>query len=128
MTVQNAPSPCVASFDDVSIAELESLSPDELDALPFGVVGMAASGETEIYNATESRIAGLRPARVLGKPFFTEVAPCMNNNLVAHRFDNEPELDATINYVLTLRMKVTPARLRLLRSGSARRHYLLVQR
>ena len=60
------------------------------------------------YNATESRMAGLSPERVLGLPLFTTVAPCMNNYLVAQRFDDARErgepLDDTIDYVLTLRM------------------------
>jgi photoactive yellow protein len=127
MIAQKAPT-SVATFDNISIAELESLSPGDLDQFPFGVVGMAPTGDTEVFNTMESRLSGLRPDQALGKPFFTEVARCMNNRHVAHRFDEEPELDVTIDYVLALRMEFIPVRLRMLRSGSVRRRYLLVQR
>jgi photoactive yellow protein len=104
------------------------MAPGECDELPFGVVGMSPSGVVEIYNATESRFAGLRPASVMGKAFFAAVGACMNNDRVARRFETEPELDATIDYVLTLRMRRTPAKLRMLRNPSTSRRYLLVGR
>ena len=40
----------------------------------------------------------------------------MNNYLVAQRFIDEPEIDDTIDFVLTLRMRPTPVKLRLLKS------------
>jgi photoactive yellow protein len=128
MLAQEKLAPAAAGFADVSIADLERLSPAERDELPFGVIGVAPSTEVEIYNKTESRIAGLSQDHTIGKFMFTVVAPCMNNYLVAQRFENEPELDAIVPYVLTLRMKPTPVRLRLLSTASTRRRYILVER
>ena len=118
----------LTSFDEITIERLDGLSEKEIDALPFGVIGIAPTGEAEIYSLPESRLTGLAPERVLGRRFFAEIGRCMNNDLVAGRFLNEPDLDATLDYVLTLKMQVTPARLRLLRGASVRRRYLLVQR
>ncbi len=80
------------------------------------------------YNATESRLAGLPADTVLGEAYFQNVAQCMNNYLVAQRFEDETELDATLDYVLTLRMRPTPVKLRLLKKAAITTAYVLVQR
>jgi photoactive yellow protein len=112
----------------VSFAALDAASAQALDALPFGVIGFAADGLVTRYNVFESRGAGLRAANVVGRHVFHEIAPCMNNFMVAQRFEDEPQLDATVPYVLTLRMRPTPVRLRLLRSPESASRYLLVDR
>jgi photoactive yellow protein len=115
-------------FAALSYAQLAASSPAELDALPFGVIGFRPDTEVEIYNATESRLAGLSPDRVVGKPYFAIVAPCMNNFLVAQRFEDEDQLDDVIDYVLTLRMRPTKVRMRLLKQAGAAMRYILIQR
>ena len=116
-------------FDDTaSLAKLDAMSPQALDELTFGVVRMRRDGEVVAYNLLESQMAGLSRERVLARNFFSEVAPCTNNYLIAERFISEPELDATLDYVFTLRMKPTPVKLRLLKSVSADHMYLLVKR
>ncbi|MTV39750.1 phosphonate transporter [Duganella radicis] len=113
-------------------ALLADMDEPALDALPFGVIGFDAEDRVRRYNAFESQAAGLRPERVLEQNLFTVVAPCMNNFMVAQRFldaraDGTP-LDDTINYVLTLRMRPTKVRLRLLSAPAAALSYVLVQR
>jgi photoactive yellow protein len=115
-------------FETVTLAELESLGQEARDELPFGIVGFDRSTIVEIYNATEARMAGLNPASVVGMPFFDTVGQCMNNFMVAQRYEDEPELDALVPYVLTLRMRPTRVRLRLLATVKAPRRYLLVER
>lgn len=110
------------------IGGLDAAAPEALGALAFGVIGLGEDGLVEIYNAFESRAAGLTPDRVIGRHFFVDVAPCMNNYLVAERLENEPSLDDIIPYVLTFRMRPTPARLRLLRAPDIRRRYVLIDR
>lgn len=56
--------------------ELERLSPQALDQLPYGVIALGLDGRIVRYNLAESRFARLDRARVLGRPFFGEVAPC----------------------------------------------------
>jgi photoactive yellow protein len=113
-------------------AELDRLGDDELDALDFGVIGMDAEGLVRRYNAFESKAAGLSQARCLGQPLFTVVAPCMNNFMVAQRFDEAGEtgqpLDAVVDYVLTLRMRPVKVKLRLLATAGGTHRYVLVQR
>lgn len=120
--------PSVVDFDAVSFDDLERMEAGDRDALSFGVIGLSEGNEVELYNATEGRLAGLSPSRVIGGAFFVSIAPCMNNYLVAQRFEDEAELDETIDYVLTLRMKPTKVKLRLLKRPGAARRYVLVKR
>ena len=115
-------------FEAVRIAELVESDAERLDGVPFGVIGFASDAIVTVYNATESRNAGLRPQRVLGKHFFEEVAPCMNNFMVAQRFDDEDVLDDIVPYVLTLRMRPTPVRLRLLKAPGCVTRFVLIER
>ena len=105
---------------------LEALDADGLDALAFGVVRMDRAGIVVVYNTFEGAAAGLSPGKIAGRHFFEAVAPCMNNSMVAARFEEEPELDAIIDYVLTFRMRPTPVRLRLLQSAPVPHLYVLV--
>ncbi len=113
-------------------ARLDQCTPEQLDALDFGVIGFGADTNVTLYNAFESQAAGLSPQRVLGQPLFTNVAPCMNNFMVAQRFEDAAAdgtaLDETIGYVLTLRMKPVKVLLRLLALPGAPLRYVLVQR
>ena len=108
------------------LATLCQLDAEALNGCAFGVVGMDAAGAVVQYNAYESRRAGMSAERVLGRNFFTEVAPCTNNYLVATRYEGEPAIDDVIPYVFTLRMRPTPVQLRLLKALGAERMYLLV--
>lgn len=120
--------PCPA-FDAAGLFDWLEVAPAAaLDAAPFGIIGFDDQGGIVIYNAYEARAAGLRPERVLGRSLFGEVAPCMNNFLVAQRFEDEAALDATLPYTLTLRMRPTEVRLRLLQQDGGACAYVLVQR
>ena len=116
------------NFEAVVLSDLDTMSIEERDALPFGVVGFDANTIVQSYNATEARMSGLDPATVIGVPFFEAVAQCMNNFMVAQRFEDEPEIDDIIPYVLTLRMRPTRVRLRLLASPAISQRYILIER
>ena len=117
-----------ATIDTMTLAELQNMPGEVRDQQAFGIIGLDRSGIVEIYNATEARMAGLAPDTVLGASFFNAIAQCMNNFLVAQRFEDEAELDAVIPYTLTLRMRPTPVRMRLLASPSAPLRYILIER
>jgi photoactive yellow protein len=114
------------------LSAIDAEAAEGLDQLDFGVIGFDAETAVTHYNAFESQAAGLSPQRVLGQPLFTLVAPCMNNFLVAQRFEDAAEsgtaLDDTIDYVLTLRMRPIKVKLRLLAGAQRGTRYVLVQR
>ena len=116
------------TFSGIDLDHLNVADAAFLDALPFGVVGLSGSGITEIYNSTEARYAGLHRDSVIGQPFFLVTGVCMNNFLVAQRFEDEDAIDSIIDYVLTFRMRPTPVKLRLLKQPHVSRRYLLIQR
>jgi photoactive yellow protein len=105
---------------------LELATAEALDSLPFGLIAMAVDGTVEHYNLAEAKIAGLTPARVVGRNFFTSVAPCTNNFMVAHRFEAEASIDEIIDYVFTFIMVPKRVHLRLLKQPNGRRMYLAV--
>ena len=121
------------AFDQPDLfLSLAAQSAETLDSLDFGVIGFDAETIVQQYNAFEARAAGLSPQRVLGQPLFTLVAPCMNNFMVAQRFEDAAQsgaaLDATMDYVLTLRMRPVKVKLRLLAGAAPGMRYVLVQR
>jgi len=124
--------PAIAYDLEQLLDYLNGATDDALDALEFGVIGFDAAGMVRRYNAFESKLAGLSVQRVLGNPLFTVVAPCMNNYLVAQRFDDAldtgSKLDQTLDYVFTLRMRPAKVKLRLLADPASSMRYLLVRR
>jgi photoactive yellow protein len=111
---------------------LAALDDNGLDDLDFGVIGFTTDGRICRYNRHETQATGLSQARVLGRQVFDDVAQCMNNYLVAQRFEDalasQQPLDQVIDYVLTWRMKPTPVALRLLARPPAAMQYLALQR
>lgn len=119
-----------AAFDAADIYDFLLQADDEtLDALEFGVIAFDAATTVKRYNAHESRLAGLSHGRVVGHPLFKVVAPCMNNYMVAQRFEDALDgLDVTIDYVLTLRMRPVKVMLRLLAGPPEALRFVLVKR
>ena len=116
------------------LAQLAALDDDGLDRLAFGVIGFGKEFDAKVvrYNAREQQGSGLDPSRVMGLPLFSVVAQCMNNYLVAQRFDDAVEagqdLDATLDFTFTLRMKATPVRLRLLSDPGHPTQFIAIRR
>lgn len=112
--------------------QLTGFDDEALDTLDFGVIGFGADTVVRRYNALESTMAGLSRERVIGHALFTVVAPCMNNFMVAHRFEEaaagHAALDVTIDYVLTLRMRPVKVQLRLLARPGHDHRFVLVNR
>ncbi len=120
-------------FTSTDLLDWLARADDEaVDALGFGVVQMDEHGLTQRYNAHESSQSGLPKSEVLHQHFFEKIAPCMNNLMVAGRFEESRQarapLDTLIEYVLAFRSRVTPVKLRLLYSPQVPGHYLLIQR
>jgi hypothetical protein len=114
-------------FATIDPGRLESADLDFIDSLPFGVVGLTADGITEIYSDALVRFAKLKRDTVIGQPFFLMAGVCMNNFLVAQRFEDEDNLDTIIDYILTFRMRPTPVKLRMIRQPDLALRYLLIQ-
>jgi photoactive yellow protein len=97
------------------VVALDAATDAVLDALAFGVIGFGPDGLVTRYNTA-------------GRHLFLDVAPCMNNYLVAQRFEDETALDAQLDYTFTFRVRPTPVRLRLLQDPAQVTRYVVVLR
>jgi len=69
----------VSAQPPITYEEINVCAPDDLDALPFGVILLDKNLVVKGYNRAESTESGIRPERVIGRHFFDVVAPCANN-------------------------------------------------
>lgn len=61
---------------EAMIGEVGTLSAVELDALPFGAIQLDPDGKILTYNRAEEQLSGRKREDVVGKNFFSDVAPC----------------------------------------------------
>ena len=52
--------------------QVDSMTPRELDALPFGAIQLDARGKILRYNQAEGKISGRDPERMVGRDFFED--------------------------------------------------------
>jgi len=117
-----------ASFSDpASFDRLDQTDAKAFDELEFGAIAVRRNGIVERFNALEMRRSGLRAADVVGKNFFSEVAPCTNNSVIGGRLLHDEILDTELDYIFTYRLIPTKVRLRLLKRPSSALMYLLVR-
>jgi len=98
-------------FEDDELGELLRHATDEQrNNAPFGIIKVDDEGEVEFFNQYESDLSGMDPDDVVGRNFFTQVAPCTNNRLFRGRFKKgvrRGELDETFTYTYTYKMRPT---------------------
>lgn len=75
------------TLTDEFYKKVDQLKPEELDALPQGAIQLDERGTIIKFNAYEGQLSGLTPRRVIGKNFFTEVAPCTDVAEFRGRFE-----------------------------------------
>jgi photoactive yellow protein len=75
-------------FETKNLAEaLEALTAEEIDQLPFGVIGTDPGGIVRVFSKAEAALSGYGSRPALGKDFFTDIAPCMANSHFKGRID-----------------------------------------
>lgn len=95
-------------FEVEDVQRLASMSDRELDRLPFGVVKLDAQGTILAFNVAESELSGFRPAEVLGRNFFHDVAPCTRTKKFFGRFQEgvaAGRLNASFEYRFDLQSR-----------------------
>lgn len=104
--------------------DLDALAPPDLDRLRQGVIQIDGRGIVHLYNRAESVFSGRAPERVIGRNFFTDVAPCTHLPHFYGRFREgvrRGRLDHSFSFVygfdprpmqvrITLRQAATPDR------------------
>lgn len=85
-------------------AMIEQLDAGQIDTLPFGAIRLDSAFTVVLYNATERRASGYRKDP-FGRPFFKEIAPCLDSAAFKKRIDQalaSGKLDITIDHIADL--------------------------
>ncbi len=119
------------AFDDKDIVQtLSKMSDETLNTLDFGVTGLDNEGLVKNYNNYLVNLSGVSIQKAMGYHYFSNVAPCMNNFMVAQKLedaiDEKVQFDETINYVLSVRMKPTKVKLRMIHDINLSMSYVLI--
>src|SRR5690349_5899699 len=85
MSLHNSQEP-QSLIDRAEIERIERMGERELDQLPLGAIRLDRNGTILAYNQTEADLAGRKKENVIGKNFFTDVAPCTNVQEFAGKF------------------------------------------
>ena len=109
---------------------IDSLTEDDFDALPFGAIKLDTDGRILRYNLYESRLTERDPQEVIGKNFFTEVAPCTNVQEFAGRYRqgvSERKLDTTFPYRFRFPTRVVDVEITLILSADGESVWVFVK-
>ena len=110
---------------------LARMNPKEIDALAFGAIQLDANGTILFYNSAEGHITGRKPADVIGKNFFRDVAPCTNSPKFHGVFKTgvaANNLDTVFEYVFDYNMKPTKVQVHLKKAISGSTYWVIVRR
>jgi len=112
-----------------TLSRLGVLTQTECDALPHGAVKVDSEGKILMYNDYEANMAGLDKTSVLGRNFFTEVAPCTNNRLFYGKFKAgvlEGNLQIKMPYTFTYKMRPTNVLIHMLVDKNSQTNWIFV--
>lgn len=110
----------IVSFNDSSLENVLSKMDDtQIDGLAFGAIQLDEKGTIKRYNAAEGDITGRKPEDVIGKNFFTEVAPCTNRPEFKGKFEEgvkNGDLNTLFEYIFDYKMKPTKVKVHMKQS------------
>jgi len=116
--------------DDI-VNAVRNMSASEIDRMAFGAVELDSNGVIIRYNAAEGAITGRKPQEVLGKNFFTDVAPCTNTPKFKGEFDQGVRrgmLDKKFEYTFDYNMRPTKVKVHMKKSLSGNTFWIFVKR
>ena len=119
-------------FDQSDIENvLATLSTDQVDELAFGAIQVDAAGTVLSFNMTESKLTNRDKRDVIGKNFFTDVAPCCNRPGFYGRFVDEVKgqgRSVLFEYIFDYKMNPTKVRVHMKRANTGDSYWFLVSR
>jgi photoactive yellow protein len=107
----------------------DTMSAEDLDKLPYGMIQLDASGRVLNYNAIESKLASLSKEDAIGKQFFTEIAPCTRVQEFYGRFKEgviREALDTSFRFHFAFKQNPRDVTVRLLYSRRTRTVWVLI--
>jgi photoactive yellow protein len=122
----------IVSFgsDDIE-NKLQGMSEKDLDQLAFGAIQLDKNGTILAYNAAESDITGRDPRSVIGKNFFTEVAPCTKTDGFYGKFKegvDKGNLNTVFEYTFDYKMTPTKVKVHMKKAMTGDSYWVFVKR
>lgn len=116
--------------DDIG-NQLANMNDRDIDQLAFGAINLDRNGKILSYNKAEGEITGRKPEEVIGKNFFTEVAPCTKTDEFYGKFKegvNSGNLSTMFEYTFDYQMKPTKVKVHMKKSLSDDSFWVFVKR
>ncbi|WP_404399495.1 photoactive yellow protein [Idiomarina seosinensis] len=116
--------------DDIE-NQLANMDDSQLDNVAFGAIQLDSNGKILQYNSAEGDITGRDPSEVVGKNFFTDVAPCTNSSEFKGKFDEgvkSGELNTMFEYTFDYQMKPTKVKVHMKKALSDDSYWVFVKR
>lgn len=111
---------------------LSGMDDNALDDLAFGAILLDAGGTIIKYNRTEGDICNRDPKEMIGRNFFTDVAPCTNTRGFKGKFDDgvsKGNLNTLFQYTFDYNMKPTRVNVHLKKAANQQgRYWVIVKR
>jgi len=110
---------------------LAQMTKTQLDKLAFGTIQLDKTGKILSYNAAEAEITGRNSKEVIGKNFFTEVAPCTRRpefyGVFLEGVKNN-NLNNLFEYVFDYNMKPTKVKVHMKKAIVGDTYWIIVKR
>ena len=110
-------------------SQLDGMPAAERDNLPYGIIKLDESGTILEFNMTESVITGRNQSEVMGKNFFSDVAPCTKTPGFFGKFQEGFEkqfLNTVFDYLFDYQMEPVRVKIHMIYAKSAGSGYVWV--
>jgi chemotaxis family two-component system sensor kinase Cph1 len=110
--------------------DLDALAPPDLDRLRQGVIQIDGRGVIHLYNLSESEFSGRAAERMIGRNFFTDVAPCTYLPHFYGRFREgvrRGRLDHTFSFVYGFDPRPMQVRITLRQAAAPDRYWIITE-
>jgi photoactive yellow protein len=121
----------IIPFGAKDVDNILQREPQRAEFLPFGAVLLDRTGKILKYNQAEGLIAGRNPADVMGKFFFTDIAPCAKGKRFYGeflRFASTGVLNVMLDYEFDYKMKPVRVRIHMKSAPDGQSCWLFVKR
>jgi photoactive yellow protein len=111
--------------------KLSNLNSKDFNDLAFGAVKLDGTGKIAMYNSAEGEITGRDPKSMIGKNFFTDVAPCTNQPGFRDKFDagvKTGDLNALFEWTFDYNMTPTKVQVHMKKAASGNDFWVFIKR
>lgn len=118
-------------FGKDNLDNLLAQEPQRIENLPFGAVKLDREGNVTQYNAVEEMISGRDANDVVGKNFFTEVAPCARGKKFHTeflKFHRDGHVNTMFDYAFDYKMQETYVRIHMKSAEDGQSCWLFIKR